>query len=195
MVMHCKNSKKLQNWPLTLILSKRYHISLWWHVLLDCAHLALPIDIRFTCMSHRCINNEKYRVSCTPLLIINLIFWNFHIDGKEYLNISLLKILEEQNIIEEIIQFENYKFQENDTGIELAESQFSKILENLARHSCKLVKSFKKNKNSKKKPWVDRELSGLTKTVIKLGSALKKQPLVQLKNNFLKYSKECKKLI
>jgi ubiquinone biosynthesis protein Coq4 len=59
----------------------------------------------------------------------------------------------------------------------------------------KLVKSFKKNKNSKKKPWVDRELSGLTKTVIKLGSALKKQPLVQLKNNFLKYSKECKKVI
>lgn len=90
-------------------------------------------------------------------LIINLIFWNFHIDGKEYLNISLLKILEEQNIIEEMIQFENYKFQENDTGIELAESQFSKILENLARRSCKLVKSFKKNKNSKKKPWVDRE--------------------------------------
>jgi hypothetical protein len=32
------------------------------------------------------------------------------------------------------------------------------VLENLARRSCKLVKSFKKNKNSKKKPWVDREL-------------------------------------
>jgi hypothetical protein len=61
--------------------------------------------------------------------------------------------------MEEMIHFENYKFPENDTGIhELAESQFSKILENLARHSCKLVKSFKKNKNSKKKPWVDREL-------------------------------------
>ena len=87
---------------------------------------------------------------------------------------KLLKTLEEQNIMEEMIHFENYKFQENDTGIELAESQFSKILENLARRSCKLVKSFKKNKNSKKKPWVDRELSDLKKTVIQLGSALKK---------------------
>jgi hypothetical protein len=66
--------------------------------------------------------------------------------------------------MEEMINFENYKFQENDTGIELAESQFSKILENIARHSCKLVKFFKKNKNSKKKRWVDRELSDLKKT-------------------------------
>lgn len=64
---------------------------------------------------------------------------------------KLLKTLEEQNIMEEIIHFENNKFQENDTGIELAESQFSKILENLARGSCKLVKSFRKNKNSKRK--------------------------------------------
>jgi hypothetical protein len=30
---------------------------------------------------------------------------------------------EEQNIMAEMINFENYKFQENDTGIELAESQ------------------------------------------------------------------------
>jgi RAB protein geranylgeranyltransferase component A len=49
-------------------------------------------------------------------------------------------------------------------------------LENLAQRSCKWVKSFKKNKNSKKKSWVDRELSDLKKTVIQLGSALKKQP-------------------
>jgi hypothetical protein len=54
--------------PLTLILSKRYHISLWRHVLLECAHFALSIDMRFTCMSHRCIKNEKNRVSGTPLL-------------------------------------------------------------------------------------------------------------------------------
>lgn len=102
--------------------------------------------------------------------------------------------MEEQNIMEEIIHFENNKLQENDTGIELAESQFSKILENLTRRSCKFVKSFKKNKNSKKKTWIDRELSDLKKTVIQLGSALKKQPFnIQLKNNFLKYSKECKK--
>lgn len=40
---------------------------------------------------------------------------------------KLLKTLEEQNIMEEIIHFENNKFQENDTGIELAGSQFSKI--------------------------------------------------------------------
>jgi hypothetical protein len=96
---------------------------------------------------------------------------------------------EEQNIMEEMINFENYQFQENDTGIELAERQFSKILENLTQHSCKLVKFFKKNKNSKQKPWVDRELSDLKKTVIQLGSALKKQPFnLQLKNNSLKYS-------
>ena len=76
--------------------------------------------------------------------------------------------------MEEMIHFEHYKFPEND--IELAESQCSKILENLAQRSCKLVKSFKKNKNSKKKSWVDRELSDLKKTVIQLGSALKKQP-------------------
>ena len=63
--------------------------------------------------------------------------------------------------MEEMIHFENDKFPE-----ELAESQFSKILENLARHSCKLVKSFKKNKNSKNKPWVDRKLSDLKKTVV-----------------------------
>lgn len=41
--------------------------------------------------------------------------------------IKLLKTLEEQNIMVEIIHFENYKFQENDTGIGLAENQFSKI--------------------------------------------------------------------
>jgi hypothetical protein len=91
----------------------------------------------------------------------------------------------------EMIHFENDKFPENDT-----ESQFSKILESLARCSCRLVKSFKKNKNSKKKPCVDKELSDLKKTVIKLGSVLKKQPFnLKLKNKSLKYSEECSKLI
>ena len=72
------NSNSLQKqlkvtiWPLTLISAKRYHILLWRHVLLDCTHFALSIVMRFTCMSHtwhRCIKNEKNRVSGTPLLI------------------------------------------------------------------------------------------------------------------------------
>jgi hypothetical protein len=34
------------------------HISLWRHVLMDCAQLTLSIDMRFPCMLHRCIKNE-----------------------------------------------------------------------------------------------------------------------------------------
>ena len=94
---------------------------------------------------------------------------------------KLLKALEEENVMEEIVNFENNDFQKSDTGIEIAESQLSNMFQKLAQHSCKLVKTFKKRRN-KKKPWVDRELSDLKRTVIQLGSMLKKQPF----NNQLK---------
>jgi len=59
MVIRCKNNKKLHFdlWP--LFYRKGYRISFWRHVWLDCAHFALSVDMRFTCMSHRCIKNEK----------------------------------------------------------------------------------------------------------------------------------------
>ncbi|CAC5381278.1 unnamed protein product [Mytilus coruscus] len=58
--------------------------------------------------------------------------------------------------------------------------------------SCKIIKSFRK----KKKPWEDRELADVKKTVSNLAKLLRINPnYLNLRNNFLDHCKLCKKLI
>ena len=108
---------------------------------------------------------------------------------------KLLNTLGNVEIIDEIVQYETTHFEKNNCGVEKAEQNLRNIFVNLAQHSCRIVKPFRKQKSCKNKPWADRELADLKKTVFKLGSALKKQPYdLHIKNSFLKYSKDCKKL-
>ena len=53
-----------------------------------------------------------------------------------------------------------------------------------------------KKKVQKKKPWIDTEFKDLKKTVLNLGSEVKKQPFnLQLRVNYFIYCKELKKML
>jgi hypothetical protein len=109
---------------------------------------------------------------------------------------TLFNVLPEVNTVEKMVHYENSDFEKNKVGVENAEQELGKIFESLAQQSCKIIRCFKKKISKKKKPWVDRELTDLKKTVSQLGNLLKKQPFnLNLENNLLTRSKECKKLI
>ena len=107
---------------------------------------------------------------------------------------KLYSVLEEDMIRNEILLFENSNFEKNIHEVDKAELQLNNIFKTLSVRACKILKTGKKKK--KKKPFIDNELKDLKKTVSRLGNLLKNDPYNQnLKNQFLKHSKDCKKLI
>ncbi|CAC5379711.1 unnamed protein product [Mytilus coruscus] len=112
--------------------------------------------------------------------------------SKEKLN----TVLEESSTRDEILGYENTPFEINCSGVERAEQQLNNIFKTLTMRSCKIIKSFCKKKLKKKKPWEDRELADVKKTVSNLAKLLQINPYnLNLRNNFLGHCKLCKKLI
>ena len=108
---------------------------------------------------------------------------------------KLFDALCEPEIVENILSFETANFEKTGEGINLATSQLTKMLENLAEKSCKTIK-LRKKKIKKKKNWVDTEVRDLKKTVINLGNKLRLQPFNgQVKLAFFKHSKDLKKMV
>jgi hypothetical protein len=95
---------------------------------------------------------------------------------------KLLDAMSENSILEQIVSFENSSFEKNSTGIDEASDDLNNIFQNLAKKSCRFV-HLNKKKVKKKKPWIDTEFKDLKKTVLNLGSEVKKQPFnLQLKS-------------
>ncbi|CAC5362708.1 unnamed protein product [Mytilus coruscus] len=109
---------------------------------------------------------------------------------------KLYTVLEESSTRDEILGYENTPFEINCSGVERAEQQLNNIFKTLTMRSCKIIKSFRKKKLKKKKPWEDRELADVKKTVSNLAKLLRINPYnLNLRNNFLGHCKLCKKLI
>ncbi|CAG2204105.1 unnamed protein product [Mytilus edulis] len=109
---------------------------------------------------------------------------------------KLYTVLEEISTRDEILGYENTPFEINCSGVERAEQQLNNIFKTLTMRSCKIIKSFRKKKLKKKKPWEDRELADVKKTVSNLAKLLRINPYnLNLRNNFLGHCKLCKKLI
>ncbi|CAC5389184.1 unnamed protein product [Mytilus coruscus] len=109
---------------------------------------------------------------------------------------KLHTVLEESSTRDEILGYENTPFEINCSGVERAEQQLNNIFKTLTMRSCKIIKSFCKKKLKKKKPWEDRELADVKKTVSNLAKLLRINPYnLNLRNNFLGHCKLCKKLI
>jgi hypothetical protein len=85
---------------------------------------------------------------------------------------KLLDAMSENSILEQIVSFENSSFEKNSTGIDEASDDLNNIFQNLAKRSCRFVHL--KKKKVKKKPWIDTEFKDLKKTVLDLGSEVKK---------------------
>ena len=88
---------------------------------------------------------------------------------------KLLDAMSENSILEQIVSFENSSFEKNCTGIDEASSDLNNIFQNLAKQSCRFV-HLNKKKVKKKKSWIDTEFKDLMKTVLNVGSEVKKQP-------------------
>ena len=63
---------------------------------------------------------------------------------------KMLIALEQNDVKESIINFENTSFTKDNTGIEMAGEQLNDIFQTLSSRSCKLVKLYKKKKETKK---------------------------------------------
>ena len=63
---------------------------------------------------------------------------------------KMLIALEQNDVKESIINFENTSFTKDNTGIEMAGEQLNDIFQTLSSRSCKLVKVYKKKKETKK---------------------------------------------
>jgi hypothetical protein len=107
---------------------------------------------------------------------------------------KLLDAISENAILEQIVSFENSSFEKNSTGIDEASDDLNNIFQNLAKKSCRFV-HLNKKKIKKKKPWIDTEFKDLMKTVLNLGSEVKKQPFnLQLRVNYFTHCKKLKKM-
>ena len=96
---------------------------------------------------------------------------------------KLLDAMSENSILEQIVSFENSSFEKNSTGIDKASDDLNNIFQNLAKKSCQFV-HLKKKKVKKKKPWIDTEFKDLKKTVLDLGSEVKKKLFIYKVNYF-----------
>ncbi|CAC5391085.1 unnamed protein product [Mytilus coruscus] len=102
---------------------------------------------------------------------------------------KIYTVLEESSTRDEILGYENTPFEINCSGVERAEQQLNNIFKTLTMRSCKIIKSFRKKKLKKKKPWEDRELADVKKTVSNLAKLLRINPYnLNLRNNFLGHS-------
>jgi hypothetical protein len=103
--------------------------------------------------------------------------------------------MSENSILKQIVSFENSSFEKNSTGIDEASDDLNNIFQNLVKKSCRFVHLKKKNVK-KKKPWIDTEFKDLKKTVLDLGSEVKKQPFnLQLRVNYFTHCKKLKKKV
>ena len=138
----------------------------------------------------KCNLNRTISQNCSNCYTIDTVYrWEYVSKEKLY------SALEEDKVRNEILLFENANFEQNINDVDKAEFQLNNIFKTLSVHSCRILKTGKKKKK-KKKPWTDNELKDLRKTVSRLGNLLKYDPFNQnLKNQFFKYSKDCKKLI
>jgi hypothetical protein len=72
---------------------------------------------------------------------------------------KLVNVLQEVNIVEQIVHYENSDFEKNKVDVENAEQELGKIFESLAQQSCKIIRCFKR------KRFLKRELTDLKKIV------------------------------
>lgn len=75
---------------------------------------------------------------------------------------KLLQVLHDTELIQEIVNFENHKFEDDCNEVDRATEHLTNIFENLSRKSCKYIRN-KKIKPKRKKPWADTEIKDLKK--------------------------------